>query len=425
MSARFSEMLVNRRRQLGMSVQQVANVIKIRPQIIEYFETGDFRNMPQRGYAQGMISSYARYLGLNPREVIDAYFDDLYAYERETSGTYTGNYLDASTEAVPRRGDSGGYASAQPTGSPGSRYGRRLPQAGYVGSSSSGNGSTGRRSALGQTRGLPSGQRGSYRGEASGSTQVMRRPRTSDPSRAGMTRQGRPQGRPPQGGGRRPSQQRGRAQGRPPARNGRGRASGGLSSNPRVLLAGALALLLVLIIVIVFAVRSCTAAPAENASDQTVPVSQATTVDSGSDEPADEQGSDLQASNDEADASADGTADAQAQQPTEYQVVISVADGQSTWLEVKNGGKTVYADNVVGPLELNYVADESLEISLSNTDAVTLTVNREKTDIDSRSGGIGRRTVAVPSTAANTDENASGESGSDGSASNDASSDSK
>ena len=41
MSARFSEMLINRRRQMGMSVQQVANVIKIRPQILEYFETGD------------------------------------------------------------------------------------------------------------------------------------------------------------------------------------------------------------------------------------------------------------------------------------------------------------------------------------------------------------------------------------------------
>ena len=80
--ARFSEMLLNRRRQLGMSIQQVANVIKIRPQIIEYFENGEFTQMPPRGYAQGMISSYARYLGLNPREVIDAYFDDLYEFEK-------------------------------------------------------------------------------------------------------------------------------------------------------------------------------------------------------------------------------------------------------------------------------------------------------------------------------------------------------
>ena len=63
MSARFGEMLLTRRRERGMSIQQVSNAIKIRPQIIEYFETGNFASMPPRGYAQGMISSYARFLG--------------------------------------------------------------------------------------------------------------------------------------------------------------------------------------------------------------------------------------------------------------------------------------------------------------------------------------------------------------------------
>ena len=78
MAMTFGEMLLNRRRQMGLSIQQVANTIKMRPQIIEYFETDNFAAMPQRGYAQGMISSYARYLGLNPREVVEAYFDGLH-----------------------------------------------------------------------------------------------------------------------------------------------------------------------------------------------------------------------------------------------------------------------------------------------------------------------------------------------------------
>ena len=72
MSARFGDMLLERRRQLGLSIHQVATTIKIRPQIIEYFEQGNFSAMPPRGYAQGMISSYARYLGLNPRTVMTA-----------------------------------------------------------------------------------------------------------------------------------------------------------------------------------------------------------------------------------------------------------------------------------------------------------------------------------------------------------------
>ena len=52
MSARFGEMLLTRRRERGMSIQQVSNAMKIRPQIIEYFETGNFASMPPRGYAR-------------------------------------------------------------------------------------------------------------------------------------------------------------------------------------------------------------------------------------------------------------------------------------------------------------------------------------------------------------------------------------
>ena len=56
MAARFGDMLLEQRRRMGLSIQQVANTIKIRPQIIEFFETGNFASMPPRGYAQGMIS---------------------------------------------------------------------------------------------------------------------------------------------------------------------------------------------------------------------------------------------------------------------------------------------------------------------------------------------------------------------------------
>ena len=51
MAARFGDMLLEQRRRMGLSIQQVANTIKIRPQIIEFFETGNFASMPPRGYA--------------------------------------------------------------------------------------------------------------------------------------------------------------------------------------------------------------------------------------------------------------------------------------------------------------------------------------------------------------------------------------
>ena len=137
MAARFGEMLQERRRQMGLSIQQVANTIKIRPQIIEFFEMGDFSSMPPRGYAQGMISSYSRYLGLNPREVVGAYFDELRAYEQETSSA-GGRFQDAAGYVSSRSsGATGRFMMVVPPSS-GSRYGQRPPQAGYVSDSNSG-----------------------------------------------------------------------------------------------------------------------------------------------------------------------------------------------------------------------------------------------------------------------------------------------
>ena len=137
MAAHFGEMLREQRRRHGLSIQQVANTIKIRPQIIEYFETENFAAMPPRGYAQGMISSYARYLGLNPRDVVNAYFDQLYVFERSDEGASI-PYQEA-TPFVSRRSSSaaGRFMVVDgPSGS--SRYGQRPPQAGYVSDTTTG-----------------------------------------------------------------------------------------------------------------------------------------------------------------------------------------------------------------------------------------------------------------------------------------------
>ncbi len=83
---RFSEMLVNRRRQLGLSVKQASSVLRLKEEVLIAFEEGDFEAMPKSGYAQGMLSSYARYLGMNSREVINQFANDLREWERQTAG---------------------------------------------------------------------------------------------------------------------------------------------------------------------------------------------------------------------------------------------------------------------------------------------------------------------------------------------------
>ncbi|MDM8271022.1 helix-turn-helix domain-containing protein [Thermophilibacter provencensis] len=82
---RFSEALVARRHELGLSVRQASKILRLREDVLIAFEEGDYEHMPQSGYAQGMLSSYARYLGLNAREIVDLFQEDLYQYRHGTS----------------------------------------------------------------------------------------------------------------------------------------------------------------------------------------------------------------------------------------------------------------------------------------------------------------------------------------------------
>ena len=82
---RFSEVLVSRRHELGLSVSQASRTLKLREDVLIAFEEGDFERMPQSGYAQGMLSSYARYLGLNARELVDLFQEELYQHQHGTS----------------------------------------------------------------------------------------------------------------------------------------------------------------------------------------------------------------------------------------------------------------------------------------------------------------------------------------------------
>ena len=73
---KFSETLKNKRHELGLTISQASSVLKLKEQVLIAFEEGDFENMPKSGYAQGMLASYARYLGLSPRELVDMYSEE-------------------------------------------------------------------------------------------------------------------------------------------------------------------------------------------------------------------------------------------------------------------------------------------------------------------------------------------------------------
>ncbi|MDY2778205.1 MAG: helix-turn-helix domain-containing protein [Collinsella sp.] len=420
MSMSFGEMLLNRRRQMGLSIQQVANVIKIRPQIIEYFETANFQAMPPRGYAQGMISSYARYLGLNPREVVDAYFDELVTYER-THNTGAGRFQDSVAEASPHsENPTGRFMMVDPR--PVSRYAQRPPQAGYVSESTSSHEPLpvsrlrGRAPRTGgpQPRRLPPASSSGagnapYRGGSAGyrgpRDLSLQRDRTRAAS-AGVTRARPPYRSAGPGPDRRPGSGYGQRPRSQAPQRGRGGSSGSALSSldPRILIGGAAALLAILLLLIVLLVRGCSA-PAQTGSDKssssTVKVEEKTSDDdSADDEPAaTDSDSDAPASTDAAtggDPNASGDAPASPQEPTETKVEISIEKGRTSWVEVKLDGKYVFSDTPVGPFSKEFTVTQSIEITVDNPADVTVTKNGEKVRYDSKSSGVGRVTITVP-----------------------------
>lgn len=414
MAARFGDMLLEQRRRMGLSIQQVANTIKIRPQIIEFFETGNFASMPPRGYAQGMISSYARFLGLNPREVVNAYFDDLMAYERETS-QQGGRFQDAAGYVNSRSSvDNGRFLMVQ--GGRSTRYGQRPQQAGYITETGSGEEIRSQRDRFRSTpmpedRALPAARgvardpragygdggysdRG-YRGVSSGrsrggyadadTTQVTPRlrsqsqpygQRSSAPRSAQRGYQGRGElaprsgqrslqgqggyrgrsdsnrGRMPQGGGR-SSSNRGRGGSRTPQNNG---------LDPRIVYAGIGAVALLLIVLIVVLLRGCASSAPETTPE--TPTATKTTTKKEENEVT--------------------------------KVKVSVAKGKTAWIEVKVDGKSVYGAQATGPFEQEYSPESSIEITTSKPSDVTVTKNGEKVRYDTKTSGVARVTITVP-----------------------------
>lgn len=449
MAARFGDMLLEQRRRMGLSIQQVANTIKIRPQIIEFFETGNFASMPPRGYAQGMISSYARFLGLNPREVVNAYFDDLMAYERETS-QQGGRFQDAAGYVNSRSSvDNGRFLMVQ--GGRSTRYGQRPQQAGYITETGSGEEIRSQRDRFRSTpmpedralpaargvardpragygdggysdrgyRGVPAGRsRGGY--ADADTTQVTPRLRSQSQTysqRSSAPRSGQRnvqhqgsyrgcsdnnRGRMPQGTGRGVSN-RGRGGGRAPQNNG---------LDPRIVYAGIGAVALLLIVLIVVLLRGCGSSAPESTPETPVATKTTTKKSPKKTESVDEDEDTDKTRNESTDSEAAKTT-AKKEESKVTKVKISVAKGKTAWIEVKVDGKSVYGAQATGPFEQEYTPESSIEITTSKPSDVTVTKNGEKVRYDTKTSGVARVTITVPKKETTDSENGESSDGAD------------
>lgn len=96
--ATFGERLAEARRLKGETIEEVSEQLRIRPSIILAMETSNYAHMPHKGYARNMVSSYARYLGLNSTVVTEQFLKEFRRWE--SSGNNAGVSSNANRFAL-------------------------------------------------------------------------------------------------------------------------------------------------------------------------------------------------------------------------------------------------------------------------------------------------------------------------------------
>lgn len=443
---RFSEMLVTRRRQLGLSISQASQVLRLKEQVLIAFEEGDFDHIPKSGYAQGMLSSYARYLGLNPRQVVNQFQADLNDYVKDMQSAMPEDYDSQDTYLAPRKllptsggpaGDLGAFATtSQPhsrqQSSPlvtrryvGSLHDEQDRAYGYdvdqpyveqtrVASAAGPAQATGyttqhTRTASSRTRRRTSGR------ASSGRDKVTTR-RVTSSSRAADTYDDQVIDYEPQ-------VSRGRSGQRSvPRRRGGlvGSVISYFSDTKRLIAAVGVVVALALLVGVVFAVRSCSSKNTTD-TDKTVPVTQSQTADTTgtanaaagtTDAAADPNAqSTAAAQGNDPTATAGGAAAAEGQEgaatttgadgktatatttPQKTVVDVKVEAGQVSWVEVLCDGESKIATTVTGPWSASYEVHESITIEVADPAAVVVTENGKQRQFDTKSSGIGTMTI--------------------------------
>lgn len=405
-AARYSAILLERRRQLGITLGKAARDLRMKERILQALEEGDFASIPSNGYAQGMLASYARYLGLDDSAVVRQFNEDLYVYEhgnnerrRRSREQVRSSYSDRGTRersgAAPMNRNAapqGGYARMQQ----GQPYSQRVPQPSYP--SQQGN-----PYIDGTERFYSQSQRIETRPVETGYTDDMKYGQTTSPYEAANSVRGRVSSR-NIANVQRPNVDRRRPQpGRHPQR------PKSVLSNENMVIGLGILVTVLLTIIIVMSVSSCVntaAGESGSAASSTVPVSTAESDTSGTSSTASSNSSSSQSSNSGTTAQTTSTksntssTDSTTSEKTE--VTVTVADNSVSWVEIVVDGKSVVAESVTGPWTQTYDPTQSMTIQVGDASAVTVTKNGENQSFDAKTSGLGTITIKVPQTQSTT-----------------------
>ena len=380
----FGDELATIRRQNGLSVHEVSDALRIRPDIIRAIESENFSRMPAKGFARNQVSAYARYLGLDPAEYTQRFIQAYNEFERAAASVdYVTDYQQPSNDRA--------YATARKARS---------------------NEQNGRSHGLRHNGSRPSGPRNSTRADRQRESTAIRRAHDS-------------------------TRETGKARYASPRRGGHGRRAGdkdigskgfnpGRSQIPwKKIAAGIIAL--IVIIIIATSVSHCHSKGATDTTNTETPA--ATTTTDGQ-----------QAASSDAIQVTGGTASDAAVMPdansnaltampdikattSSISIKVSVENGASSWIQIDTDDTTPVAEEAAGPQEFSETAEKSAVITVGNAAAVKVMINGTEANVETGDNGLGYVYVKIEDgklvfgDAAKSKSSSNGESNSNGSSS--------
>src|SRR5688500_3745542 len=66
----LGEFLRHEREKRGITLEQLASATKISVRLLHAREGDDYRDLPAKPFIRGFVTSYVRFIGLNPKEVL-------------------------------------------------------------------------------------------------------------------------------------------------------------------------------------------------------------------------------------------------------------------------------------------------------------------------------------------------------------------
>lgn len=98
----YGDVLRRARERHGISLDEVAQDLHVRTDILIALEDGDFSKIPPQGYSRNMIKSYARLLGLDAIKITNMFLDAEYSFQISRKRESAQQISDENKKRVPR-----------------------------------------------------------------------------------------------------------------------------------------------------------------------------------------------------------------------------------------------------------------------------------------------------------------------------------